>query len=179
LPPVFSLEAVARQLPASAWRPVTWRTGTRGPMGSRFALVEVWAAHGWKRHDHPPRVAEWLLIEWPEAQSAPTDYWLWWRGTHATRPSWREVIHAAKGRWKIEQDYRELKDELGLDHFEGRSWQGWHHHVTLVSLAFAFLHSEQTRSKKNFWCDAADDASAAPSRLDPYDGSMPVVPDHF
>ena len=177
LPPVFSLEAVARQLPASAWRTVTWRTGTRGPMRSRFALVEVWAAHGWKRHDHPPRVAEWLLLEWPEAQSAPTDYWLWWHGAHATRPSWREVIHAAKGRWKIEQDYRELKDELGLDHFEGRGWQGWHHHVTLVTLAFAFLHSEQARAKKNFWCDVADDAPAAPSRLDPSGGSMPVVPD--
>ena len=65
------------------------------------------------------------------------------------RPSWRSAVHAARGRWKVEQDYRELKDELGLDHFKGRGWMGWHHHVTLVSLAFCFLRSEQLRAKKN------------------------------
>lgn len=57
-------------------------------------------------------------------------------------------MRAARGRWPIEQDYRELKEELGLDHFEGRGWPGWHHHVTLVTLAFAFLRHEQQRFKK-------------------------------
>jgi SRSO17 transposase len=71
-----------------------------------------------------------------------------WNPAGDTAPSLRSAVHAARGRWKIEQDYRELKDELGLDHFEGRGWLGWHHHVTLVSLAFCFLRNEQARSKK-------------------------------
>jgi hypothetical protein len=74
-------------------------------------------------------------------------------------------------------DYREMKEELGLDHYEGRHWLGWHHHVTLVSLAFAFLRSEQNRSKKNFWLDAADDAPATAGWADSADRPVPVVPD--
>ena len=73
-----------------------------------------------------------------------------WRPSTDEAPSLRSAVHAATGRWKIEQDYRELKDELGLDHFEGRGWLGWHHHVTLVSLVFGFLRSEQARAKKNY-----------------------------
>jgi SRSO17 transposase len=153
LPPVFSLLAVAGKLPPAAWRTVTWRAGTKGPQTSRFALVKAWAAHGWKKRpqQRPARVQEWLLIEWPKEAAQPCDYWMLWNPASDTPPSLRSAVHAARGRWKIEQDYRELKDELGLDHFEGRGWLGWHHHVTLVSLAFCFLRSEQARSKKNFW----------------------------
>ena len=68
-------------------------------------------------------------------------------------PGWRQAVRAAKARWRVEQDYRELKEELGLDHYEGRQWLGWHHHVCLVTMAYAFLRSEQVRLKKNFWCD--------------------------
>jgi SRSO17 transposase len=93
-------------------------------------------------------VPEWLLIEWPKDAAEPSDYWMLRHPSRESFPSLRSAVHAARGRWKIEQDYRELKDELGLDHFEGRGWLGWHHHVTLVSLAFCFLRSEQTRSKK-------------------------------
>jgi len=74
--------------------------------------------------------------------------------------------------------YRELKEELGLDHYEGRHWLGWHHHVTLVSMAFAFLRSEQVQAKKNFWCDvdnAAPDASVTASPADSPRRTMPVV----
>ena len=67
----------------------------------------------------------------------------------------RRLVRLAKARWRIELDYRELKEELGLDHYEGRHWLGWHHHVCLVSLAYAFLRSEQARVQKNFWCDLA------------------------
>ena len=178
LPPVFSLLEVANKLPSTAWRTVTWRTGTKGPQTSRFALVKAWAAHGWRKSEHPPRVTEWLLIQWPKDSAVPCDYWMLWNPTHAA-PSLRSAVHAARGRWKVEQDYRELKDELGLDHFEGRGWLGWHHHVTLVSLAFCFLRSEQARSKKNFWCDLADDEAVAPGKSDPNGGPMPVVPDEI
>lgn len=146
-----SLETVARKLPASAWRGVTWRQGSRGDQSSRFARLPVWAAHGWREQAHPPRVMEWLLVEWPEGEKQPTKYWLAQLGT--PRVGLRRFVRIAKARWRIEQDYRELKEELGLDHYEGRQWLGWHHHVCLVTIAYAFLRSEQSRIKKNFWCD--------------------------
>jgi SRSO17 transposase len=161
LPEAKTLAEVARDLPKQAWHNITWRQGTKGPMRSRFAQVKVWAAHGWKRQEHPKRVMEWLLIEWPEDAAAPSDYWLAQLGEQSL--GLRRLVKIARARWRVEMDYRELKEELGLDHYEGRHWLGWHHHVTLVSMAFAFLRSEQAQAKKNFWCDvdnAAPDSSA-------------------
>ncbi len=147
------LATVAKQLPDTAWKKVTWREGTRGPQQSRFAKLKVWAAHGWRAQRHPKRVAEWLLVEWPEGEAEPTKYWL--AQLDGERPGLRRLVRTAHARWRIEMDYRELKEELGLDHFEGRHWLGWHHHVTLVTLAYAFLRFEQARLKKNFWYDLA------------------------
>jgi SRSO17 transposase len=164
LPEAKTLAEVAQELPKQAWKTITWRQGTKGPMRSRFAQVKVWAAHGWKRQEHPQRVMEWLLIEWPTEAAAPTDYWLAQLGEQSL--GLRRLVKIARARWRVEMDYRELKEELGLDHYEGRHWLGWHHHVTLVSMAFAFLRSEQAQAKKNFWCDVdntAPGASAASS----------------
>jgi SRSO17 transposase len=164
LPEAKTLAEVAKDLPKQAWRNITWRQGTKGPMRSRFAQVKVWAAHGWKRQEHPKRVMEWLLIEWPEDAAAPSDYWLAQLGEQSL--GLRRLVKTARARWRVEMDYRELKEELGLDHYEGRHWLGWHHHVTLVSMAFAFLRSEQAQAKKNCWCDLADlapDSRSAPS----------------
>jgi SRSO17 transposase len=157
LPEAKTLLEVAQELPRQAWHTITWRQGTKGPMRSRFAQVKVWAAHGWSRQEHPGRVPEWLLIEWPEGAEAPCDYWLAQLGEQPV--GLRRLVKTARSRWRVELDYRELKEELGLDHYEGRHWLGWHHHVTLVSLAFAFLRTEQARAKKNFWCDASDAAA--------------------
>ena len=176
LPEVKSLAEVAKDLPNQAWHDIVWRQGTKGPMRSRFAQVKVWAAHGWKRQEHPQRVMEWLLIEWPEEAAAPTDYWLAQLGGQSL--GLRRLVKIARARWRVEMDYRELKEELGLDHYEGRHWLGWHHHVTLVSMAFAFLRSEQARAKKNFWCDvdyAAPDSSAIASEADSPRRTVPVV----
>jgi SRSO17 transposase len=176
LPEAKTLAEVAKELPKKAWRSITWRQGTKGPMRSRFAQVKVWAAHGWKRQEHPKRVMEWLLIEWPEDAAAPTDYWLAQLGEQSL--GLRRLVKTARARWRVEMDYRELKEELGLDHYEGRHWLGWHHHVTLVSMAFAFLRTEQAQAKKNFWCDAADptaDPSAATGPAHSVGGTMPVV----
>jgi SRSO17 transposase len=145
------LATVARQLPAAAWKKVIWRGGSRGPQSSRFARLQGWAAHGWRAQEHPQRVAEWLLMEWPEGEPEPTKYWLAQLGPG--RPGLRRLVRMGHARWRIEMDYRELKEELGLDHFEGRQWLGWYHHVTLVTMAYAFLRLEQARLKKNFWCD--------------------------
>jgi len=164
LPRPENVKAVAQQLPVSAWKNVTWRQGSRGPQRSRFALIPVWAAHGWREQKHPERVAEWLLVEWPPAEVEPVKYWL----AHfpSQPPGMRRLVRIAKARWRIELDYRELKEELGLDHYEGRHWLGWHHHVCLVSLAYAFLRSEQARVKKNFWCDIAPGEEDTPGPAD-------------
>jgi SRSO17 transposase len=172
-----SLEQVARQLPTSAWRRVTWRQGSRGAQRSRFALLKVWAAHGWQQQSHLPRGREWLLVEWPQAETAPTKYWLAQLGAQPL--GLRRLVRLAKARWRIEQDYRELKEELGLDHYEGRQWLGWYHHVCLVTIAYAFLRAEQARLKKKFWCDLEPTPSAQATAGSAHQAQRPLclVPD--
>ena len=134
-----SLKRLAAELPASAWQTVTWREGTRGAMRSRFARLRVRPAHRDEKRSEP-RPEEWLLMEWPRGEPEPTKYWL------ATLPApipIAELVRLAKLRWRIERDYQELKDELGLDHFEGRGWRGFHHHGALCIAAYAFLAAER------------------------------------
>lgn len=136
-----SLTRLAVALPASAWQTVTWREGTRGAMRSRFARLRVRPAHRDERRSEP-RPEEWLLIEWPRGAPAPTKYWM------STLPETlpiADLVRLAKLRWRIERDYQELKDELGLDHFEGRGWRGFHHHGALCIAAYAFLAAERAR----------------------------------
>jgi SRSO17 transposase len=177
LPPAKDLGQVARELPASAWRKVLWRQGSQGPMVSRLAQVPVWASHRLAGPEQTPRTQEWLLIEWPQDAVAPSDYWLC--QLDGAQVGVRRLIRVARARWRVELDYRELKEELGLDHYEGRHWLGWHHHVTLVSMAFAFLRCEQARAKKNFWCDAAPDPPSAASGADPPLRPLPMVSEPF
>ena len=165
VPTPESLAALARALPAAAWRTVTWRPGTKGPLTSRFARFPVWCAHEWQRGGPFAPREETCLVEWPADQAAPTKYWL--ADLRGEPLGLRRLVRLAKGRWRIEQDYRELKDELGLDHFEGRSWTGWHHHVTLVSMAYAFLVLERARAKKNLATDLAPDPARAPAAPPP------------
>ena len=139
-----SLRALAERLPKNAWKRLPCRIAANGEeIESRFAFVRVVATNPVRSKHLPPR-AEWLIIEWPEGAEAPTDYWLSSLPADTPLP---ELIRLAKLRWRIEHDYRELKDALGLDHFEGRSYRGWHHHVTLVSIAHAFLTLERQRPK--------------------------------
>ena len=138
------LKQIALSLPPSAWRTVTWREGTRGKMSSRFARVRVQPAHGWRQgHEELPEV--WLLLEWPEGAEAPTKYWL---SDLPEATSLHTLVRWARSRWGVEMNYRELKDHVGLDHFEGRGWRGWHHHMTLVMVAFGFVLLERLRQAK-------------------------------
>jgi SRSO17 transposase len=139
-----SLKAIALALPRTAWRKATWREGTKGKMSSRFARLRVQPAHGWQQGKEELPVV-WLLIEWPEEAKAPPKYWL---SDLPEDTSMRTLVRWAKSRWAVEMNYREMKDHLGLDHFEGRGWAGWYHHVTLVMLAFAFVLSERLRRRK-------------------------------
>jgi SRSO17 transposase len=135
-----SVRALAERLPADAFKTLPCRTTPTGEIvDGRFAFVRVIAAHPVTRDHRPPR-PEWLIIEWPQDQDAPSDYWL------ANLPEDTEperLARLARLRWTIELDYRQLKGELGLDHYEGRSYRGFHHHCALVSCAHAFLTLER------------------------------------
>lgn len=149
--PVMAQEAA---LKAKGWKKVRWREGTKGWLESRFWAMRVQTSHRYQ-DGRPPGKPVWLLVEWPESEDAPTKYSLCDLPANYTL---RRLVRLVKCRWKIEQDYHQLKEELGLDHYEGRNWQGWHHHVTMVMLAHAFLTLETLRAKKNFWVDPAEDA---------------------
>jgi SRSO17 transposase len=139
-------------LPPSAYRKLTWREGTNTKLSSRFAFVRVRAAHRDYQLD-VPRGEEWLLIEWPKGEAEPTKYFL---STLPADISRKELVAAVKSRWRIERDYQELKQEFGLDNFEGRNWRGFHHHATLCIAAYAFLigerlaHGEDTKKNAAF-----------------------------
>jgi SRSO17 transposase len=135
-----SVRALALRLPKRAWKTLACRTTAAGEgVSSRFAFVRVVATHPVRNNNLPPR-EEWLIIEWPEREDAPTDYWL--SNLPANTPRER-LARLARLRWTIELDYRQLKGELGLDHYEGRSYAGFHHHCALVTCAHAFLTLER------------------------------------
>jgi SRSO17 transposase len=123
------------QLHAKSFRQVTWREGSQGKLASRFAAWRVRPAHHLSA-GRVPLPACWLLAEWPAGEKEPTKYYF--SNLPESTPL-RRLVASAKGRWPVEQSYQEMKDDLGLDHFEGRSFGGWHHHFTLVMLAYAFL----------------------------------------
>ena len=137
----IAVHQLALGLPAKSWRAVRWREGTKGTMTSRFAAVRVRAAHR-DYYRTAPRALEWLLIEWPAAEKQPTKYWL---STVSDTVSIKELVRLVKIRWRIERDYQEMKDELGLDHYEGRGWRGFHHHGVLCIAAYAYLAAERAR----------------------------------
>jgi len=139
--PISALE-LARALPARSYRTITWREGTNGRLSSRFARVRVCAAQADRA-----RAEEWLLIEWPEGEAEPVHYFL---STLPADTSFEALVDTVKMRWRIERDYLELKQELGLGHYEGRNWRGFHHHASLCIAAYGFLMLERLSGiKKN------------------------------
>ena len=134
-----SVKELALSLPKRAWRKITWREGTGEKLSSRFARVRIRVAHRdyWLPNTRPE---EWLLMEWPDGEKEPIKYWL---STLAGDIAFRRLVDIAKLRWRIERDYQELKQEVGLGHFEGRGWRGFHHHATLCIAAYGFLISER------------------------------------
>jgi SRSO17 transposase len=132
---------LAGALQQDNWQTVEFRDGPAGePISSRFAFLRVRAAHRWRQRAPSPPREEWLIAEWPTDEDEPTDYWLS-NLDPDTEPE--RLARLARMRWKIELDYKQLKGELGLDHYEGRSWLGWHHHTALVTAAHGFLTLER------------------------------------
>ena len=136
-----AVKQLAMALPSSAWKNVTWREGTDKKLRSRFGAVRVRPAHRdyWQAEPHSE---EWLLIEWPQGESEPTKYWV---STLPAETKLKVLVKMAKHRWIIERNYEELKQELGLGHYEGRGWRGFHHHATLCIAAYGFLIAERSR----------------------------------
>lgn len=148
----MSVKALAHTLPPGAFQTIQWREGSNALLSGRFAALRVRCAGG---NGARARLApeQWLLIEWPADQDAPEKYCL------STLPATRtltELVHAAHQRFRIERDYQDLKQELGLGHYEGRGWRGFHHHATLAIAAYGFLMAQRLKegndcgSKKNF-----------------------------
>jgi SRSO17 transposase len=130
--PPQSIATVAAGL---SYRTVTWRAGSLGKQRSRFAAVRVRTASQWTK-GRPPSDEQWLLCEWPDDEKAPSKFYL---SSLPEGISTKGLVRLAKLRWRVERDYQELKGEIGLDHFEGRTWNGFHHHAALCAAAHAFL----------------------------------------
>jgi SRSO17 transposase len=137
----LSAKDLAKALPREAWQIVSWGEGTNATLISRFTAVRVRPAH--RDHlRHEPWPEEWFLVEWPEGEQEPTKYWL---STLPPQTAITDLVEQAKLRWRIERDYQELKQEIGLGHYEGRGWRGFHHHASLCIAAYGFLVSERGR----------------------------------
>ena len=135
---MISIKEQALALPKHAWRTIRWREGSAEWLCSRFARVRVGVGHNQLILELLSQ--EWLLIECAEGEPEPTKYWF---STLPANISFRELVDFAKLRWRVERDYQELKQEVGLGHYEGRGWRGFHHHATMCIAAYGFLISER------------------------------------
>ena len=163
----LSIKELAFGLEPPQWQTLEWREGTNFTLRSRFARVRVRAAH----RDHKRaqlRPEQWVLIEWPEGHREPMKYWL---STLAEDVPLQRMVFEAKMRWRIERDYQDLKQELGLGHYEGRGWRGFHHHASLSIAAYGFLMVQQLRHP--------DGAGKKNSARRTKDGAQPALPTHY
>ncbi|MFN0105420.1 MAG: IS701 family transposase [Bryobacteraceae bacterium] len=159
-----TVKELALALPGQAWKTVAWRAGTKRKLSSRFAAVRVRPAHrdGNRTEPYPE---EWLLMEWPPEETEPAKYWL---STLPAHTKLTALVRIVKHRWIIKRDYEELKRELGLGHYEGRGWRGFHHHATLCIAAYGFLVIERTRFSPSAHAGPLDlRAAKLPPRFQP------------
>ena len=178
-----SAKRLAMNLPSDAWSEVTWREGTNDALCSRFAAVRIRpASRDWLLDR--PHSQEWLLVEWPTDEKEPTKYWLSTLPEDATLLT---LVDMAKLRWRIERDYEELKSQLGLSHFEGRGWRGFHHHATLCIAAYGFLIRERAaippsgsmqreKSRLSFRRGSSEPAAAARAPRRQFNRDNPKAP---
>ena len=131
----LQIEKLALSLESKQWRRLTWAEGSNGRLSSHFAFARVRVAP--KNHlSRPLQEEQWLIIEWPEGEDKPTKYWLSNLPASSTK---QQLVKSAKVRWRIERDYQEMKQGLGLNQYEGRNWRGFHHHASLCIASYGFL----------------------------------------
>ena len=158
-PPSQTLGQIAAGFPAAHWQSAHWKTA-RGERGTtRLAWCEVWLQHALRKAGGKLEQL-WLVVDWPADAAEPYHYYL----AHFQRPPTKaRCLRLSRSRWQIEHYFQRAKDDLGFDHFEGRSWTGFHHHLVLSALAYLFILTIHARAKKNFWCDVGADPSSDPS----------------
>lgn len=158
-PPAHTLAEIVARFPALQWRSCSWKAANGGSQRTRLAWCEVYLEHRLRQDGDEPEKA-WLVVDWPAGDPEPYHYYL----AHLHRPpSKARCLKLSRSRWHIEQYFQRAKDDLGLDHFEGRSWRGFHHHLALSAVAYLFILVQYLRTKKNFWCDLGTDPTSDPA----------------
>jgi SRSO17 transposase len=158
-PSARALTEIVADFPPSQWKPCSWKAAYGRTQHTRLAWGEVYLEHRLRQDGEEPEKA-WLVVDWPADASAPYHYYL----AHLHRPPAKaRCLKLSRSRWHIEQYFQRAKDDLGLDHFEGRSWRGFHHHLVLSAVAYEFILVQYLRTKKNFWCDLGADPESDPA----------------
>jgi SRSO17 transposase len=158
-PPSQTLAQIATGIPGQAWKSAQWKTAD-GQLGStRLAWCQVWLQHALRKAGGDLEKL-WLVVDWPADSAEPYHYYL----ANLNRPPTKALcLKLSRSRWHIEQYFQRSKDDLGLDHFEGRCWTGFHHHLVLSALAYLFILTIHQRAKKNFWCELGTDTPKNPA----------------
>lgn len=154
-----TMAEIAAALPAQAWKPARWKTAAGQTGSTRLAWCEVWLQHALRKAGGELEKL-WLVVDWPADSAEPYHYYL--ANFHRT-PTKARCLKLSRSRWHIEQYFQRAKDDLGLDHFEGRSWTGFHHHLVLTALAYLFILTVHQRAKKNAWCYLGADTPKDPA----------------
>ena len=154
-----NLLEIAASLPAEAWRHCWWKAATGARHHTRIAWQEVYLARGLKEpQGHLEKL--WLVVDWPKGAKEPYHCYL----AHFHRePSKALCLKLSRSRWHVEQYFQRSKDDLGLDHYEGRSWRGFHHHLVMSAIAYLFILTTYLAAKKNFWSDVGEDPGSDPA----------------
>jgi SRSO17 transposase len=147
-PESTSLAALSQGITKTQWHPVAWHAADGTKRKTRIAWLSVYVLSDLDR-DTGEWPQTWLVVDWPEGEADPYHLYLAW---FKTKPTPQRCLRLSRGRFPIEQFFQRDKTDLGLDHYEGRSWQGFHHHLVLAALAYLFVTVIYLRSKKNFWC---------------------------
>ena len=159
VPPAQTLAEIVLGFPPQQWKNCSWKAANGQTRRTRLAWCEVNLQHR-LRQGKEELEKVWLVVDWPSGDKEPYHYYL----AHFHRPPGRaRCLKLSRSRWHVEQYFQRSKDDLGLDHFEGRSWRGFHHHLALSALAYLFILTQYLRAKKNFWCDVGMDPASDPA----------------
>ena len=168
-----SLAEIVAGFSAQQWKACDWKSASGRTRSTRLSWCEVYLEHRLRQHGQEPEKA-WLVVDWPAQAAEPYNYYL----AHLHRPpSKARCLKLSRTRWHIEQYFQRAKDDLGLDHYEGRSWRGFHHHLVLSAVAYLFILVQYLRTKKNFWCDVGGDLAADPALSGEVERLLLLLPD--
>ena len=164
---------IARSLPTGAWKYCSWTTAGGQRHRTRIAWQEVFLARGLKEADGKLEKL-WLVVDWPQEAKEPYHCYL---ADFHRQPSKALCLKLSRSRWHVEQYFQRSKDDLGLDHYEGRSWRGFHHHLVMSAIAYLFILTIYLEAKKNFWSDVGEDPRSDPALAAEIDRTLSLLPD--